>query len=213
MEPCDDPLREVAYQIAGELRSMASVGLAHSDNPYDTDRYQRILADAARLAAAAEGRSDSAEPLPFKGDLSHVSPQVGCDAVVVSDGRVLLVQRTDNHLWCLPGGWVEVGETLAEATARELREEAGLTGIPLRVLGIFASRIWHSLMKAHMYHCIVEVSVEDPHPSPGFEALDAGFFSEGSLPPLTQGHISWLPVVFKLLRGEMSIPYFDLRRI
>lgn len=56
-------------------------------------------------------------------------PVVGVGAVVVQDGRVLLIKRRFEPLagqWSLPGGTLEVGETLAAGVARELLEETGL---------------------------------------------------------------------------------------
>ncbi len=56
-------------------------------------------------------------------------PVVGVGAVVVQDGRVLLIRRAKEPLrgrWTLPGGTVELGETLEQALVREVREETGL---------------------------------------------------------------------------------------
>ena len=41
-------------------------------------------------------------------------------------GQVLLLKRSDGRGWCLPGGWMDVHETPAEAAVREVREEAGI---------------------------------------------------------------------------------------
>jgi mutator protein MutT len=56
-------------------------------------------------------------------------PIVGVGAVIVDDERVLLIRRAHEPLkgeWSLPGGAVELGETLVEALAREVLEETGL---------------------------------------------------------------------------------------
>jgi len=56
-------------------------------------------------------------------------PVLGVGAVVIVDGRIVLVQRAHEPLkgeWNLPGGGVEIGETLRQACAREVLEETGL---------------------------------------------------------------------------------------
>jgi len=56
-------------------------------------------------------------------------PIVGVGAVILDGGRVVLVKRRHPPLkgeWSLPGGGVEIGETLEECVVREVREETGL---------------------------------------------------------------------------------------
>ena len=51
-------------------------------------------------------------------------------------GRLLLQQRSDGGQWGLPGGSVEIGESVREAVAREVREETGLTVAARRLVGL-----------------------------------------------------------------------------
>jgi 8-oxo-dGTP diphosphatase len=63
-------------------------------------------------------------------------PMVGVGGVVIEGDRAMLVRRATDPArgeWTIPGGLLEVGETLAEGVARELREETGLT---VRVLDL-----------------------------------------------------------------------------
>jgi ADP-ribose pyrophosphatase YjhB (NUDIX family) len=61
-------------------------------------------------------------------------------AVVVDDaGRILLHRRTDNALWSIPGGAMELGESIAETVVREVKEETGLDVAPQRVVGIYSN--------------------------------------------------------------------------
>jgi ADP-ribose pyrophosphatase YjhB (NUDIX family) len=55
-----------------------------------------------------------------------------------NEGRVLLHRRSDNELWSIPGGRIEVGESAAAAVVREVREETGIEVVPGRVVGIYS---------------------------------------------------------------------------
>jgi ADP-ribose pyrophosphatase YjhB (NUDIX family) len=59
--------------------------------------------------------------------------------VTDADGRVLLIHRTDNDLWALPGGAQEIGEYIAETVVRETQEEAGIDVEVLDVIGIYTN--------------------------------------------------------------------------
>jgi len=66
--------------------------------------------------------------------------RAGCSAVVRDElGRILLTRRADNGRWCLPGGHIDPGENVAEATAREVLEETGLAIRLGRLIGIYSS--------------------------------------------------------------------------
>jgi ADP-ribose pyrophosphatase YjhB (NUDIX family) len=83
-------------------------------------------------------------------------PVVGVGGVVVQDGRALIVKRAHEPRkgeWSLPGGLVELGETLAEAARREIKEETGLDVEVSEVLEVF-DRV-HRLEGRVRYHFVI----------------------------------------------------------
>src|SRR5579859_2794895 len=60
-------------------------------------------------------------------------------AVTNDAGELLLVRRSDNDNWSLPGGGVELGESLTEAAVRETREESGIECQVTGLSGIYTN--------------------------------------------------------------------------
>lgn len=73
------------------------------------------------------------------GKTAHL--MVGCSAVIFDQARekILLTRRTDNGLWCLPGGRMDPGESVAETCLREVWEETGLEAKIERLIGVYTS--------------------------------------------------------------------------
>lgn len=203
--------QDTIYQALDELRAIASMGLHYTEVGYDKERYERVLRITFRLMAELESRPLETLMLEFQEDnWLHTSPAAGAEAVIVQDEKIMLIKRRDNGLWAVPGGLVEVGETLAEAAERELMEETGVEAQVTGLLGIFDSRLWHSQTKAQLYHAIFLAKTDSLTPRESTEAMEIGFFGENNLPELSPGHHLRVPLLFKILRDEIPAPYFDI---
>ena len=56
-------------------------------------------------------------------------PRVGVGAIVIKDGKVLMIKRAappNNNMWAIPGGMLELGETIQEGAEREIFEETNI---------------------------------------------------------------------------------------
>ena len=108
------PAKQIALW-ADTLRDISVTGLNYSKIIYDKERYHKIQQIAiAMLAFATDKSVKDLEPLR-ETIFSRLSPNVGCDAAIIDDnGRILLIRRSDNKMWAMPGGLLEVGETPAD---------------------------------------------------------------------------------------------------
>ena len=203
--------QDTIYQAIDELRAISAMGLYYAKTEYDTERYQHVLSVALGLLASLEERSFEEVKREFVEDSwLHMSPASGAEALIIHEEKIMLIKRSDNGLWAVPGGLVEVGETLAEAAVRELWEETGIHAQVTKLLGIFDSRLWHSKTKTHLFHVVFLAETNNLIPKTSIEATEIGFFAENDLPALSYGHVHRVPLLFKILRGEIPAPYFDM---
>jgi 8-oxo-dGTP pyrophosphatase MutT (NUDIX family) len=107
---------------------------------------------------------------------------LGVRAVVLDgDDRVFLVKHTYVAGWYLPGGGVDVGETLDEAMRRELKEEGNIDLTGEAVLhGIFLNS--HVSRRDHVAVYVVRHFRQDRLPEPNSEIVECGFFEPAALP-------------------------------
>jgi len=57
--------------------------------------------------------------------------------VIDNDGRILMIRRTDNDNWAVPGGAIDLGESMVDAAVRETIEETGITCEVTGLSGIY----------------------------------------------------------------------------
>lgn len=88
----------------------------------------RDLRKAARMASPPRVMSG-----PPRSDRETIRAVSSGGTIIDDESRVLLLKRADEHVWCLPKGTVEPGESLEETAIREIREE---TGLDVQLLGL-----------------------------------------------------------------------------
>lgn len=113
--------------LLDELRAIAQLGLNYAQDPYDRERYERLMRLAVTEYASVTGLAESEITERFRREIGYVTPKVGCAAGIFNQkGEVLLVKRSDNGRWGLPAGFCEVNQTPRDNLKREVREETGL---------------------------------------------------------------------------------------
>ncbi len=163
--------------LLDELQVIARNGLYYSTNPYDRERYERLMELAVRFYGQSLDLPPAEVRTRLSGELGYITPKVGADAAIFNQaGEILLELRADDKRWCLPCGWVEPSESPMQAAVREAKEEVGLDIRPLQLVDVFfrpagAYERAHSLI-AVVYLCeIVGGTLELCH-----EVLDARYW-------------------------------------
>jgi ADP-ribose pyrophosphatase YjhB (NUDIX family) len=197
---------------ADELHSIADEGITYrGDDAYTRHRMDRVLRIAAELYGLQDVRDAVEIERLYREPPAHLTPYVaGEGAVFNGAGEVLLVQRADDGLWALPGGAFEVGETAAEGACREVHEETGVAVEPISLVGVYDSRRCSSRASTHLYHLVFLCRRLDAsaQPGPSNETLDAGWFAESSLPPLSPCHALRIPDAFRHHHGTLRHAVF-----
>lgn len=121
-------------------------------------------------------------------------PQVAVGAVVFREGKVLLVKRIKDpqkETWAIPGGSVNLGESLQEAVEREIKEETGLTIKAKKPVHSFdlIERDEQGAIRFHYVIIDLEAEYVSGQLMPADDALDAGWFTPEELNDMavTQG--------------------------
>ncbi len=144
--------------LLDELRSIAQIGLNFSKNHYDRQNYERLLQLAANHYSDITGLESDAIVERFKSELGYITPKIGVNGILFNDkGEILLEHRSDDLLWGIPGGWVDVGEGPETALKREFIEEANLVVEPVDIIK-FYTRLPGDFAQPHtsvhiLYHC------------------------------------------------------------
>ena len=118
------------------LRATAQEGLSYTENPYDRARYQKLLDLATETYASVTGLNPEAIREMFLSERGSITPKVGVDIAVPNHNGEILVLQLPNGKWCLPGGWMDVGESPFDTARRETREETGLHITPLGTIAV-----------------------------------------------------------------------------
>lgn len=109
-------------------------------------------------------------------------PLVGIGAIIIADGRVALIKRGKAPLlgeWSIPGGMLELGETLRHGAEREAHEETGLIVRATELLGVFERIVPDAEQRTSYHYVLIDFLCEvvSGEIRAGGDAADARWFT------------------------------------
>jgi ADP-ribose pyrophosphatase YjhB (NUDIX family) len=198
------------------LAGIARTGLGFTENLYERERFEEVLAVAADIRVAA-GSNFERDTLIHEwmrsvgqGVAGYQTPKIAVGAVVGNDeGQILLVQRGDSGVWLYPTGWADVGYSASEVAVKEVREETGIECEVVRLIAVldglrrrFTSIPLYSLV----FHCRAVGGSLTRHP---LETRAIGWFGPDDLPEPLAGAEQWADLAFAAIRGEPVEVLYD----
>ncbi|MBN1136544.1 MAG: NUDIX domain-containing protein [Anaerolineae bacterium] len=135
---------------------------------------------------------------------------VGCSAAILdpTGTKILLVHRADNNRWAVPGGFMEPGESAAEASAREVLEETGLQVRVGRLIAVYSNpNILLEYPDGNRYQIIALYFAAEPvggELRPSSETTEVGYFSQDEIERLEMGRFDRQRVADAFARQEAA---------
>ena len=182
------------HELIKEIRAIAQTGIHYTKDPYDHERYERLIAISNMLYSKISSSDVETIERFFIPEKGYATPKVDLRACAIKDDRVLLVRERSNGKWTLPGGWADQNESPKEGIAREVLEESGFA---IKVISLYAvkDRDRHPYTPKYpvsLYKLFFTAEVTGGTPRDNIEISNIDFFDVGNLPPLSQDRV--LPV-------------------
>ena len=170
---------------AKELQFIAQAGLTYTKDPFDKERFERVREIAAEIISL-QGRLPLAQVKDlFCNETGFQTPKLDTRAAIFKDDKILLVEENDGT-WSLPGGWVDVMETVKSNTVKEVKEEAGLDVDAVRVIALHDRNLHNQPPYAYnVCKVFVLCEVKGGCFHPNIETVGSGYFRLDELPPLS----------------------------
>lgn len=181
----NDPFADMPWlRWAMELQFIAQAGITYSKDTFDIERFERLREIAAEIVSHKSGITLEHVTSIFCNEEGFQTPKLDTRAAIFQDDKILLVRET-NGTWSLPGGWVDVNQSVKANTVKEVKEEAGLDVVPVRLIAL-QDRNMHNVPLYAYGICKVFVLCEIVGGTfvSNNETTHSGYFALNELPPL-----------------------------
>ena len=175
---------------AKQIAAIAETGLYYAQDPFDQDRYNRLLDIAAEILAEISDQDSAGMRCLLTHDDGYITPKVDVRAAVFHEDKVLLVQEAADGLWSLPGGWADVGDSPAQATEREIREESGYTAKAIKLMALEDRKLRHPASAFEVYIVFFLCQLTGGEARTSNESTAVEWFALDELPPLSTGRVT-----------------------
>ena len=179
-------LKEPWLKWAMEIQSIAQIGLTYTKDEYDKERYEQLRNIASEmLSYKTDIPVDKVKNL-FCNEQGYQTPKLDTRAAIFKDDKILLVHEK-NGFWSLPGGWVDILESIESNTIKEVKEEAGLDVVAKKVIAI-QDRNKHNtpIYPYGVCKVFVECEVMGGEFVENIETVEIGYYSIDNLPRLAE---------------------------
>ncbi len=130
--------------LAIELQFLAQSGLTYSKDVFDIERFERIREISAEIITMkCDLPLDKVKGL-FCNETGFQTPKIDTRAAIFDENKILLVKEKNCGIvkekncgtWSLPGGWVDVNESVKSNTIKEVKEESGLDVVAEKIIAV-----------------------------------------------------------------------------
>ncbi|WP_409300686.1 NUDIX hydrolase [Peribacillus sp. SCS-155] len=197
---------------AKQLQSIAQAGLTYSKDIYDLERFEAIRNISIDILSEYSGTDKTVIRNLFANETGYATPKVDVRAVIIRDGRILMVKEKADGDWALPGGWADIGLTPGEVAVKEVKEEAGFDVEPIKLLGVLdKKRHPHPPSAYHVYKIFIQCEIIGGQAKEGVETSEVAFFGENQIPKLSieRNTKSQIELAFKHVFHSELPSYFD----
>ena len=204
-------LKEPWLKWAIEIQSIAQCGLTYTNDLYDKERYEQLRNIAAEMLSYKTEIPVNKIKNLFCNEKGYQTPKLDTRAAIFKEGKILLVHEKSGT-WSLPGGWVDVLESIESNTIKEVKEEAGLDVVAKKIIAI-QDRNKHNtpLYPYGICKVFVQCDLIGGEFIENIETTEIGYFSLDNLPNLSneKSNFEQIEMCFKAKEDENWKVLFD----